>query len=792
MNTTVLLPVFALIAPAFLPLLGSRAFAQSSGAAAAVAEAGPLPSAPDFAPSAAWLRVLHDEPGDGRLWAVGATWKASFGAEGAVYYPRVGSKEPRKLPLALSPDLVTLGGESIAFERAAQAVRDGDRIELDRGSFTERYDCALESLEQSFVFETLPRAGDLVLRIPVASELDAVESAEGLEFRSDRGRITYSRAVVVDARGRRTDAATRIENGSLTIRVSADVLADAELPLVVDPILNAIFPDSTTDDTFSIDTAFDAFNNVWVVAYELVFSASDHDVIAKMYSATGTLIATASVDVTADSWVRPRIANLAFPHQFLVAAGVTASSNGAKTVKGRTVQPNGTILTVNPQFSVSGTLTGACIRPDVGGDPFQGPQAFYCVVFQQDTPGLTHDNPDQRIAYSIVNSAGIVISGPNFIAPSAVDELLPSVSKSNDGNEWIVAWQRSTELSPGDIMAAHLQWDGTVLDGPFTVASGFSSVERAPCASSAISGTRRTAIAFTRGTSSRDILVALIDGPSVVQTINLTQLENAGPPGADQKEPSIDSDGQHFLVSYSEFDPVFIHYKLFISDLAMAGDTLRLSQNHLEIQPGLGLSQLGSNVAAARTTGALAHRYLVVYDVTQNDVNHDVRGRFVEGLVGGPVNGFCFGDTTGAACPCGNFGSDGHGCANSVFQSGARLQLSSGPASTLADTAVVQVTSVPPNVSCLFFQGTTAGAGAAFGDGLRCATGTVSRIAAKQSSSSGIASYPGTGDVPLSVAGGVPQNGGLRTYQAWYRNAANFCTSATFNLSNGLAIHWAR
>jgi hypothetical protein len=44
----------------------------------------------------------------------------------------------------------------------------------------------------------------------------------------------------------------------------------------------------------------------------------------------------------------------------------------------------------------------------------------------------------------------------------------------------------------------------------------------------------------------------------------------------------------------------------------------------------------------------------------------------------------------------------------------------------------------------------------------------------------------------LSVSGGVPFEGGMRTYQAWYRNAAAFCTSSTFNLSNGLLIDWAR
>ncbi|MEY2806172.1 MAG: hypothetical protein RIR65_589, partial [Planctomycetota bacterium] len=32
---------------------------------------------------------------------------------------------------------------------------------------------------------------------------------------------------------------------------------------------------------------------------------------------------------------------------------------------------------------------------------------------------------------------------------------------------------------------------------------------------------------------------------------------------------------------------------------------------------------------------------------------------------------------------------------------------------------------------------------------------------------------------------------GTRTYQAWYRNAAAFCTPSGFNLGNGLEIVWA-
>jgi len=54
-------------------------------------------------------------------------------------------------------------------------------------------------------------------------------------------------------------------------------------------------------------------------------------------------------------------------------------------------------------------------------------------------------------------------------------------------------------------------------------------------------------------------------------------------------------------------------------------------------------------------------------------------------------------------------------------------------------------------------------------------TGSVVRLAMK-TNLSGDSQYPEAGDV--------------RTYQVWYRNAAAFCTPATFNLSNGLRTTW--
>jgi len=92
-----------------------------------------------------------------------------------------------------------------------------------------------------------------------------------------------------------------------------------------------------------------------------------------------------------------------------------------------------------------------------------------------------------------------------------------------------------------------------------------------------------------------------------------------------------------------------------------------------------------------------------------------------------------------------------------------------------------------PNSSCLYFQGTTQ-ISVAFGDGLRCAGGTVIRLATK-TNVGGASQYPGAGNPPVHIKGAVSAPG-TRTYQTWYRNAAAFCTPSTFNLTNGVLITW--
>jgi hypothetical protein len=150
---------------------------------------------------------------------------------------------------------------------------------------------------------------------------------------------------------------------------------------------------------------------------------------------------------------------------------------------------------------------------------------------------------------------------------------------------------------------------------------------------------------------------------------------------------------------------------------------------------------------------------------------------------------FCSGDGSATACPCGNAGAVGNGCASSVSGNGANLATTGTP-SLSADTLVLAGTGMPSS-SALYFQGTTqfnAGLGATFGDGLRCAGGSIVRLRTT-TNVSGASQFPSAGDPSVSLRGMVTAPG-TRTYQVWYRNAAAFCTPSTFNLSNGVEVNW--
>ena len=147
----------------------------------------------------------------------------------------------------------------------------------------------------------------------------------------------------------------------------------------------------------------------------------------------------------------------------------------------------------------------------------------------------------------------------------------------------------------------------------------------------------------------------------------------------------------------------------------------------------------------------------------------------------------CAGDGSVAACPCANESSpaDRSGCQHSLAYGGHLDAL--GQASLAQDTLVLYGSAMP-NTPVIYFQGSLEVAPTTFGDGLRCAGGSLVRLAIRFNQG-GLSNYPGAGDPPLSVGGGVG-SASMRMYQAYFRDPAAYCTAATFNATNAVRVNW--
>jgi len=153
---------------------------------------------------------------------------------------------------------------------------------------------------------------------------------------------------------------------------------------------------------------------------------------------------------------------------------------------------------------------------------------------------------------------------------------------------------------------------------------------------------------------------------------------------------------------------------------------------------------------------------------------------------------FCFGDGTLAdhttACPCGNDGAAGHGCANPFDASGALLGASG---STNPDTLELAGSNMPLSAFGIYLQHDALD-DRVFHDGVICAGGNLIRLR-NRSAVGGSSTYPNSTDTQTVSQRGLvtPGSGATRYYSLFYRSASpTFCPPATANVTNGLRVIW--
>jgi hypothetical protein len=213
------------------------------------------------------------------------------------------------------------------------------------------------------------------------------------------------------------------------------------------------------------------------------------------------------------------------------------------------------------------------------------------------------------------------------------------------------------------------------------------------------------------------------------------------------------------------------------------------------------LTQISCDTASALCTGGFGPEPFVSTPVTQGQAvlirlaaraDRQLTPIQLEISLGQSAIATCFGDGSGAACPCGNAGAIHRGCDNSFGAGGARL-FPTGTASLSADTLSLVATNAPERAPILLLQGDAvagAGGGTPFADGLMCVDGTKVRLAGAISAE-GASIFGAIEGASLSALGGLPPPGSTRWYQGFNRNDKTNSTPERANFTNAVRETWS-
>ncbi len=561
--------------------------------------------------------VQYDAPGDGRLWARGQTYKASFGAEGATYIPFLGSEAPRNMPVRMRLAEASVGGLPIRLEPEAAWSRNADTVILDRGDVDVHYLLETDSVEQTFVFHGLPRSGDLEVRVAIDSELEAAVEGQGFRFAGERGGVRYGAATVYDGAGRHLQLESSLQGSEIAIRVPDEFLREATLPIVVDPVITTYVISNSATVTTAGDACYDASSGYYLHAYGYQFSDTDHDVYIRAVDGNGVYVPgqSAFIDMTDNIWDFSMIANNNSANNCMVVA--RAKINGEFQIWGRIRNIPGT--TMGPQVQISPNSNYPCGYPSIGGEAMDDGSDLYCVAWVK---YLTYN--DRQVRYRMMNTAGQQV-GASLTLDDFPDtkKHIPHVSRScgtGVASErcWNIVWTSSNDDPGHDVWGAQIGSQGEIKTPRFIVDSTGDADYKAQVSApldSPTGGKRDYLVVYgDRSTAKLSVRARLFKEDTYQATFNITEME-ADLVGSEILDlihlgPSVGTDGSQFIVNYSERQEDSSEH-MYICSLRHQGNTLVPTEPHVLLAASTG-DLWSSHITTQHDGGALGSRELAV------------------------------------------------------------------------------------------------------------------------------------------------------------------------------------
>ncbi|MCR9245414.1 MAG: hypothetical protein NXI31_10305 [bacterium] len=415
---------------------------------------------------------IHTAAEDGGLsygtWAAGHDYKVSF-HDGMTFVPYLGGDYPRNQPWSWRTTSATIGGVDLAGAKSPRHEHGDFRYEYHFAGVVEAYDVLAHGLEQTFVIDELPADGDLVITGAVSTDLSCADQAavhREIAFSDAEGReiVSYGKAWAYDATGARRELETSFHDGEITLRVPGAWLANASLPIVVDPLLSRKYVSGgSSSPVGEVDICWDGETGGQsvMIAYTRNASAVDSDVWAVLvnFNLQGPDLVFSDITSVWDT-NECSCAYVGGADRYLLAVGryfrnsaVRASAIRAHVHDSGSTAFNAFVVALNLAPSQNAW------RIDVGGVASGSSGATGLVVFQAEDNAANSGNL-ANTATSSVMAVPVTMSGfgsfgnPFFVATgSQLDAERPTVNQVAQQARWVCAYQ----LHDGGQPAA--RWD---------------------------------------------------------------------------------------------------------------------------------------------------------------------------------------------------------------------------------------------------------------------------------------------------------------------------------------------
>lgn len=418
-----------------LALVGALGFAQS-----------PISTVPVTA--SAGMRQGHGLRADGDgLLGCGNDYLVRFDGNGAQFTPVLGRDALAVAPLQLALHSIHRGTTPLPCDLQDAPALDGDTAVYDRSpQIRERYELRDAGMEQSFVFDTLPGRGDLVVRCRLGGlgELAAPAADGGLDFVRDGQRLVHMGTVTgIDAHGARARGAIRRDGDFVELSLPASFVDRAALPLVLDPFVSAVQGIAVvTPNDSAPHMAWHAQLQRWLCVFERAVSATQKDVMIRPLAPNGSLGSLLPIASVAGSFSRaPRIAYHTGSNRCIVVYQQGTSEFALNTIMGAVI--DGLATTITP-FTVT---TGAAhyFTPDLSGDPSGNGQGIIAYARQSLSSGLFLRN-------YILGATGVPTIGIERMLTGDATAKRPRVAKSSP-----TAIAVTYEQKPGNYSFVYVQ-----------------------------------------------------------------------------------------------------------------------------------------------------------------------------------------------------------------------------------------------------------------------------------------------------------------------------------------------